>query len=198
GDVTDPADVDRMVRVTVEEFGRLDVLVANAGGPPAKPFESTSDEEWARAFELNLLSTVRLIRSALPHLEAGSSIITISSISVKQPVSGLVLSNSLRPGGIGLIKTLADELGARGIRLNNILPGMIATDRAIDLAESRAKGEGKTAEEIMKATAEAIPLRRYGSPDEIADLAVFLASDAASYITGTSILCDGGLYRGLF
>ncbi len=198
-DVTNSVDVDRMVSETISAFGRLDILVASAGGPPSKGFEATTDEDWSNAVNLNLLSTVRLLRQSLDHLVATrGNVITISSISVKQPVKGLILSNAVRAAGIGLIKTLADELGGRDVRLNNILPGMILTDRARQLAESRANAEGKTAQEIMQATEEAIPLGRYGSPDEIANLAVFLASDAASYITGTSILCDGGLYRGLY
>jgi 3-oxoacyl-[acyl-carrier protein] reductase len=159
----------------------------------------TDDGDWHSAVDLNLLSVVRLIRAALPHLEARKgNVITIESIAVKQPVAGLILSNSVRAAVIGLVKTLSDELGPKGVRLNNILPGMIMTDRSRSLAQTRASHEGKTPEQVISETSEAIPLRRYGDPDEIANLAVFLASGAASYITGTSILCDGGLYRGLY
>ena len=198
GDVSKAGDVEKMVGQTVERFGGIDVLVANAGGPPAKRFDMTDDGDWQAAVDLNLLSVVRLIRASLPHLEARKgNVITIESISVKQPVAGLILSNSVRAAVIGLVKTLSDELGPKGVRLNNILPGMIMTDRSRSLAQTRATNEGKTPEQVISETAQAIPLRRYGDPDEIANLAVFLASEAASYITGTSILCDGGLYRGL-
>lgn len=198
GDVSRADDVTRIVNETVQRFGGLDVLVVNAGGPPAKSFTDSGDDDWQRAFELTLMSAVRLIRAAMPHLEKnGGSVITIESISVKQPVSGLLLSNSVRPAVIGLIKTLADELGSKGIRFNNILPGMIMTDRARSLAENRAKVGGRSIDAVIAETERSIPLGRYGEPDEIANLAVFLASSASSYITGTSILCDGGLYRGL-
>lgn len=198
GDVSRAADVTRMVSGAVAEFGGLDVLVVNAGGPPAKPFVDSSDEDWLRAADLTLLSAVRLIRAALPHLtESKGSVVTIESISVKQPVAGLLLSNSLRPAVIGMIKTLADELGPLGVRLNNILPGMIMTDRARDLADGRARSQGRSIESVMAETEAGIPLRRYGTPEEIANLCVFLASRAGSYITGASVLCDGGLYRGL-
>ncbi|HEV3310078.1 MAG TPA: SDR family oxidoreductase [Chloroflexota bacterium] len=199
GDVSRSEDIETMVNQTVERFGAIDVLLVNAGGPPAKSFVDSSDEDWQQAVELTLLSAVRLIRAALPHLtRSRGSVVTIESISVKQPVRGLLLSNSIRPATIGLIKTLADELGAQGIRLNNILPGMIMTDRSLDLADSRARATGKTRDEIIAETAAGIPLGRYGTPEEIANLAVFLASNASSYITGASILCDGGLYRGLY
>lgn len=199
GDVSRSEDVETMVNQTVQRFGAIDVLLVNAGGPPAKSFVDSSDEDWQKAVELTLFSAVRLIRAALPHLaRSRGSVVTIESISVKQPVRGLLLSNSIRPAIIGLIKTLADELGAQGIRLNNILPGMIMTDRSLDLADSRARAIGKTRDEIIAETEAGIPLGRYGTPEEIANLAVFLASNASSYITGASILCDGGLYRGLY
>lgn len=197
-DMSNAQDVTRAVSETVERFGRLDVLVVNAGGPPAKPFIDASDEDWQAAVELTLMSAVRLIRDASPHLESShGSVITIESISVKQPVSGLLLSNSLRPAVIGLTKTLSDELASKGIRFNNILPGMIMTDRARSLAGNRARASGKSVEDVIAETEKSIPLGRYGTPEEIANLAIFLASSASSYITGTSILCDGGLFRGL-
>jgi 3-oxoacyl-[acyl-carrier protein] reductase len=198
-DVSRAADVDNMVARTVSHFGSLDVLVVNAGGPPARPFVDTSDSDWEEAVNLTLMSAVRSIREALPHLVASrGSVITIESFSVKQPVNGLLLSNALRPGVVGMIKTLADELGEKGVRFNNILPGMIMTDRSIHLAETRARATGQSVDDVIAQTASTIPLRRYGQPEEIANLAVFLASSAASYLTGTSILCDGGLYRGLY
>lgn len=199
GDVSKPADVDAMIATTVKQFGGLDVLVVNAGGPPAKPFVDTADDDWLGAVDLTLLSAVRLIRAALPHLShSRGSVVTIESISVKQPVRGLLLSNSIRPAVVGLTKTLADELGDQGVRVNNILPGMIMTDRSRDLAAIRSRATGRTVDEIIAETEVGIPLGRYGRPEEVANLALFLASSAASYITGASILCDGGLYRGLF
>ena len=199
GDVSKGDDIQKMVGETVERFGGIDVLLANAGGPPAKTFDMTNDADWQAAVDLNLLSVVRLIRASLPHLEEQrGNVITIESISVKQPVPRLILSNAVRAAVIGLVKTLADEVGPKGVRLNNILPGMIMTDRSRSLAQTRASAEGITPEQVISETSKAIPLRRYGDPEEIANLAVFLASDAASYITGASILCDGGLYRGLY
>ena len=197
GDVSKGDDIQKMVGETVERFGGIDALVANAGGRAAKTFDLTNDADWRAAVDLNRLSVVRLIRASLPHLEERrGNVITIESISVKQPVPRLILSNAVRAAVIGLVKTLADEVGPKGVRLNNILPGMIMTDRARSLAQTRASAEGITPEQVISETSKAIPLRRYGDPEEIANLAVFLASDAASYITGTSILCDGGLYRG--
>ncbi len=197
-DVSRSDDVEGAVQQTAEHFNAIDVLVTNAGGPPAKRFEQTTEEDWRQAQELTLFSVVRLIRASLPFLErTRGAIVTINSISVKQPVAGLVLSNAIRPSVIGLAKSLADELGPRGVRINNILPGMIMTDRSRELARHRAETSGKTEEDIFRETAAAIPLGRYGHPDEVAALALFLASPRSSYLTGTSILCDGGLYRGL-
>jgi 3-oxoacyl-[acyl-carrier protein] reductase len=198
GDVAEARDIDRMIAGTVDAYGGIDVLVVNAGGPPSMAFAQATDADWTRAFELTLMSAVRLIRAVVPYLsQSRGTVVTIESISVKQPVSGLLLSNTIRPSVVGLTKTLADELGPQGIRLNNILPGMILTDRSVHLAEGRAKASGRTAEEVIAETEQAIPLGRYGKPEEIANLALFLASSASSYITGTSILCDGGIYRGL-
>jgi len=198
GDVSDPGDIERMVARTAREFGGIDVLVVNAGGPPGMQFDRAGDTEWESAFHLTLMSAVRLIRAALPHLTRSSgSIITIESISVKQPVRGLLLSNAIRPAVIGLAKTLADEVGPSGVRINNILPGMIMTDRARSLAQARADQSGRSLDDVIAETESNIPVGRYGEPEEIANLALFLASSVSSYITGTSILCDGGLYRGL-
>jgi 3-oxoacyl-[acyl-carrier protein] reductase len=158
-----------------------------------------SDETWQKAFELNLLSVVRLIRAALPYLQASGRgrIINFSSTSVKQPIEGLILSNSLRAGVIGMAKTLATELAPHGITVNNIAPGRIDTDRVRSLDRNRASTLGISEEEAKRAQIENIPLGRYGEPLELAALAVFLASDKASYITGTTIQVDGGLVKGL-
>jgi 3-oxoacyl-[acyl-carrier protein] reductase len=203
--ITVPADVSTeegisvVVGAAVERFGRIDVLVTNAGGPPPGDFTKHSDEVWQRAFELNLLSVVRLTRAALPHLQASGRgrIINFSSTSVKQPIEGLILSNSLRAGVIGLAKTLAGEFAPYGITVNNIAPGRIDTERVRSLDRSRATALGISEEEAKQAQIANIPLGRYGEPLELAALAVFLASDKASYITGTTIQVDGGLVKGI-
>lgn len=197
GDARERADVQRIVDETVQRFGRLDILVTNAGGPPAGTFEELGDDAFLEAIQLNLMSTVRLCRAAVPYLkERGGSIVTITSISVKQPISGLILSNTARLGVVGFVKTLADELAPYGIRVNNVGPGPMRTDRIIDLARQRAAREGISLDEALQKSAHGIPLGRLGEPEEFANVVVFVASPAASYVTGQTILVDGGLYRG--
>lgn len=198
-DVSTEEGIAAVIGAAVERFGRIDVLVTNAGGPPPGDFTKHSDETWQRAFELNLLSVVRLIRAARPYLQASGRgrIINFSSTSVKQPIEGLILSNSLRAGVIGMAKTLATELAPHGITVNNIAPGRIDTDRVRSLDRNRASTLGISEKEAKQAQIENIPLGRYGEPSELAALAVFLASDKASYITGTTIQVDGGLVKGL-
>jgi 3-oxoacyl-[acyl-carrier protein] reductase len=198
GDVSTAEGAGSVMRRCLERLGGADVLIVNSGGPPAGSFDDLDDKAWHKAIELTFMSAVRLIREALPSLEAGrGSVVTIQSISVRQPIPGLILSNALRPAVIGLVKTLSQELATRGVRLNNILPGHIATDRALELAANRAGREGRRVEEVLAEQARSIPLGRIGEPAEIGRLAAFLASPAASYITGASILCDGGLHAGL-
>ncbi|HEX8600841.1 MAG TPA: SDR family oxidoreductase [Chloroflexia bacterium] len=198
-DVSTEEGVALVIAAAVKRFARIDVLVTNAGGPPPGDFTKHSDEAWQRAFELNLLSVVRLIRAALPYLQVSGRgrIINFSSTSVKQPVEGLILSNSLRAGVIGMAKTLATELAPYGITVNNIAPGRIDTDRVRSLDRNRASILGISEEEAKQAQIQNIPLGRYGEPAELAALAVFLASDKASYITGTTIQVDGGLVKGI-
>ncbi|MDQ3704185.1 MAG: SDR family oxidoreductase [Chloroflexota bacterium] len=198
-DVSTEEGITTVIGAAVERFGRIDVLVTNAGGPPPGDFTKHLDETWQGAFEANLLSVVRLIRAALPYLQASGRgrIINFSSTSVKQPIEGLILSNSLRAGVIGMAKTLATELAPYGITVNNIAPGRIDTDRVRSLDRNRAFALGISEEEAKQAQIENIPLGRYGEPSELAALAVFLASDKASYITGTTIQVDGGLVKGL-
>jgi 3-oxoacyl-[acyl-carrier protein] reductase len=198
GDLADPQTPAALVNTAAEALGGLDVLVTNAGGPPAGEFESFSEEQWAKAVDLSFLSHVRLIRAALPHLRKSEtgSVLTITSYSVKQPIPNLVLSNSIRSATIGLTKTLALELGQDGIRFNSILPGWTETERVYELMEHRAKNSGTTVEEEIRKQMVNSPLGRMASPQEFANAAVFLVSPAASYITGVMLTVDGGMYKG--
>ncbi|MBI4590212.1 MAG: SDR family oxidoreductase [Candidatus Rokubacteria bacterium] len=198
-DVTRPADIKRVVAKTVEAFGGVDILVANAGGPPPGGFDQMSDEQWQAAFELNLLSTIRFIREVLPYMrkKRWGRILNIQSSSVKQPIDGLILSNGIRPGVVGLSKTLAVEVGRDNILINTVCPGRILTDRLRSHMGGRAKAMGKTFEEFLPNVTADIPLGRIGSPEEFANMVVFLASERASYVTGATIQVDGGLVRGI-
>jgi 3-oxoacyl-[acyl-carrier protein] reductase len=198
-DLSKREDIENLLAKTVERFGSLDVLVTNAGGPPAGRFDDFEDEVWEQVFQANLMSVVRLIRAALPHLRAngGGRILNITSASVKQPIEGLLLSNVFRAGVLGLAKTLSVELAKDNILINTIAPGRIATDRTLSLDEIRAKATGTTVEEARGENLKHIPLGRYGTPEEFAKVVVFLGSDANTYVTGTSILVDGGMIKAL-
>ena len=198
GNVADPATSEYLVNKTIEAFGGLDLLVTNSGGPPAGKFEDFDDAAWKNAVELTLLSHVRLIRSALPHLRKSpiASVLTITSYSVKQPIPNLVLSNSVRAATVGLTKSLAIELGADGIRFNSILPAWTVTERVYELMEHRAKVNGTTVEEEIAKQASESPFGRMAQPEEFANAAVFLLSPVASYITGVMLPVDGGMYNG--
>jgi len=198
-DVTDAAAVHRFIAAVVAKFGSADICVANAGGPPAKNFLSTSIDEWRKAVDLNLLSTIHFAREVIPHMQRQQwgRIVTITSISVKQPVADLVLSNSVRAGVVGLVKSLANEFGKDGILVNNVAPGYTATDRLKELARARSAAQGKTEKQISEGWAADAPLKRLGEPREVADTIVWLASERASYITGQTVLVDGGVYKGL-
>ena len=191
--------VQRFVEKALSGFGGVDLLVANAGGPPTGRLEDLTEEQWSQAFDLTLQSTVRMARACVPSMKArhGGAIVAITSISVKQPLENLILSNTMRAGVVGLVKTLARELGGHGIRVNAVAPGWIGTDRHKDLARSRAEREKKTLEATMAEDAKEVPLGRIGRPEEVADLIVYLLSERASYITGNVVQIDGGLYRGV-
>jgi len=198
GDITDPSVPGKLVQSAADWNGRVDILIANAGGPPAGPFESFSDEVWQRAIDLSFLSQVRLIRAALPFLrQSGSaSVLTITSYSVKQPIPNLVLSNSVRAATVGLTKTLALELGHQGIRFNSILPGWTETERVTELMRVRANANGTTIEQEIQKQAHDSPFGRLALPEEFARVAVFLVSPAASYLTGVMLPVDGGMIKG--
>ena len=189
-DVTKPHDLETIVTKTIQEFGTVDILVNNAGGPPAGKFEELTDKQWQQAFELNLLSTVRLIRLILPYMKKNRNgrIINMVSISAKQPVENLILSNSIRAGVVGMAKTLSDEVAPNNITINNILTGNFLTDRIKHLYPTK---------EELDTVTNAIPLKRLGKPEEFGALVAFLGSEQAAFITGTSIQIDGGLVRSL-
>ncbi|HET9306315.1 MAG TPA: SDR family oxidoreductase [Candidatus Sulfotelmatobacter sp.] len=198
-DVTDAAAVGRFVAAVAEKFGSVDICVTNAGGPPAKGFLAASLEDWQRAIDANFLSTVYFAREVIPHMQRKrwGRIITITSITTKQPVADLVLSNAVRAAVVGLVKSLANEFGKDGILVNNVGPGFTATDRLKELAKARSSASGKSEQEIFDGWAADAPLKRLGDPRELAETIVWLASDRASYITGQTVLVDGGMYKGL-
>jgi len=181
-------------------FGGVDVLVPNAGGPPPGGFETLADDQWAKGWELTFQSTVRLVRACLPSMRTrgGGAVVAILSMSVRQPIDNLVLSNSLRLGVVGALKTLAREVAKDRIRVNGVAPGWIATDRTIQLHRDRAERERRRIEDVQAAVLQEIPMGRMGTAEEVADLIAFLASDRAAYITGVIAQIDGGLYRGIF
>jgi 3-oxoacyl-[acyl-carrier protein] reductase len=200
GDVSDPSKAEMLIGSAVESLGGLDILITNAGGPPAGSFEVFDDETWQKAVDTSFLSHVRLIRAALPHLRKSEapSVLTMTSFTVKQPLQNLVLSNSIRAATVGLTKSLVMELGKDRIRFNSILPGWTLTERVQHLMEFRAENNKTTVqEEISKQIAE-IPLGRMAQPEEFARVAVFLVSPAASYINGAMLNVDGGIVKGLF
>ncbi len=198
-DLADAGQAEAFASESAAQMGRLDILVANAGGPPAGSFADFSEDDWLKAVRLTLLSAQGLARGALPamRLQGWGRIVNLTSVSVKQPLPALILSNSIRPAVIGWAKSLADEVGRDGITVNNICQGWILTERVEELLNHLSQTRGQTREEVLAGVEAAIPLGRIGRPAEMADLAVFLASERASYITGASYVIDGGLYRGL-
>ncbi len=200
GDVRQGDTCSWLVHHTVERFGRLDVLITNAGGPPFGSAWQMTDEQWQIAFETNLLSTVRLVREAVPHMKAigGGRIINIISTGVRQPLTNLVLSNAVRAGVVNFAKTLAIELAPDNILVNSLGPGRISTDRIQQMDENNARNWGVSLEEARRRQEEGIPMGRAGTPEEFANVAVFLASDRATYLTGQTIMVDGASVRSIF
>ncbi len=182
---------------TLTRFGGIDGLVVNAGGPPPGGFSDFDDNDWQSAFELTLLSAIRMIRAVLPSMRqrGGGSIVTVTSSSVKEPIDTLLLSNVMRSGVVSLAKSLSQQLAAESIRVNNLVPGVIYTDRIIALNESRAQSKHISVEQLRSQQEAAIPLGRYGSKDEFGKAGAFLLSSAASYITGETLVVDGGSMR---
>lgn len=199
GDITRAEDIKQLVATTVEKFGGVYALINNTGGPPAGTFDAFDDEAWQKAYELTLLSYVRAVREVLPHMRAagGGRILCSTSSSIKAVLDNLILSNTFRSGVVGLAKTLSQELGKDGILVNVIAPGRIGTARIDQLDKMRADKTGISVEELQQNTFKTIPLGRYGEPVEYGKLSAFLCSEANTYITGQSVLVDGGLVKAL-
>jgi 3-oxoacyl-[acyl-carrier protein] reductase len=189
-----------LISKTMEVFGKIDILVHNAGGPPSAPIKKISPQDWKNSIDLNLLSFIKTVEKIIPIMQTHKSgrIIAITSVSVKQPLNNLVLSNTTRLGVVGFAKTLANEYAKDNILVNVVCPGPNLTDRMKELINSTVQATGKSEKEIMKNWTDQIPLGRLGKPEELANLVVFLASEKASYITGTTIQVDGGFVKGIF
>ncbi len=198
-DATQAEAVQRLVEETLERWGRVDIALANSGGPPSGSFESVSIEQFEHAVQLNLLSTVYLAKAVTPHMKQNrwGRFIALTSLTVKQPLRGMVLSNTARAGVVGLVKSMATELAPFNVLCNVVAPGWTRTARVEELVAQRADREGRQPEEILREIEDGIPMGRMGRPEELADLVVFLASERASYITGTTIQVDGGRVQGL-
>jgi 3-oxoacyl-[acyl-carrier protein] reductase len=199
-DVTSDEDAARFVETARASAGRVDICVTNAGGSPATTFDTTDLDQYRRAFELNALSAIRLARLVVPQMreQRWGRVINITSISVKQPIDGLLLSNTVRAGLTGWAKTLSTEVANDGLTVNNVAPGWTLTERQAEVAESRGRAAGKTSQEMIDGWASQIPMRRLAGAEEIAAAVAFLASERASYITGVTLQVDGGWVRGLF
>ena len=198
-DVARPADVKRVVAEAIAALGGLDCLVTNAGGPPTASFEKAGDGDWDIAYQLNLMSAVRLIREALPALQASGRgrIVNLTGYGVKEPMSDLVVSDSVRAGVTVMAKTIASDLAPYGITVNNIAPGPIMTDRLTEILSARAKSLGITPDKQFRRFSQTIPVRRMGRPNEIGDLCAYLCSPQAGYLTGQTIVVDGGINRSI-
>jgi 3-oxoacyl-[acyl-carrier protein] reductase len=200
GDLTDPAAVEDVVTAARAALGRIDILVTNTGGPPSGPFEDHDAEAWRHAIAQNLESVVNLARAVLPEMKERrwGRILNVTSITVKQPVEGLILSNSVRAAVTGFAKTLSNEAAPFGVTVNCIIPGYTRTERLVDLAAANARRSGETIEAIYDRWAKEVPMGRLGEPQELAAMAALLCSEKASYVTGQSVAVDGGWIKGLF
>ena len=200
GDVGAASTDENLVNSASQLLGGLDILICNAGGPPSGSFESFDEAAWHKALDLSFMSNVRLIKAALPFLRASqcASVLTVTSYSVKQPIPNLILSNSIRAATIGLTKSLALELGHEGIRFNSILPAWTETERVTDLMGARAKSRGTSLEQEIARQAAESPFGRMARPEEFANVAAFLVSPLASYLTGVMLPVDGGMLKGTF
>lgn len=198
-DITKKEDIEKSIKYTVEKFGKVDILINNAGGPPSGNFEKFSDDDWYKAFDLNLLSYVRFIREVLPYMkeQKWGRIINLASSSIKQPIPGLLLSNTFRAGVVGLSKTLSIELADSNILVNTIAPGRILTDRVRTLDKIKSEKLGISVEEVETESKKTIPLGRYGDTEEFGKVVAFIASDVSSYVTGSSIIIDGGMVKSI-
>jgi 3-oxoacyl-[acyl-carrier protein] reductase len=199
-DVTDYEQVRAFVAETAKRFGRVDICVTNAGGPPAKPFAATTVEDWQNGVNLNLMSTLYFAREVLPLMQKRKwgRLITITSASVKQPIDNLILSNSVRAAVSGLVKSLSNEYARDNVLVTNACPGYTMTARLDELSGKLAAAEGVAPQQIQERWAAMIPMRRLGQPEEFANLVVFLASERSSYITGVSVAVDGGFIKGIY
>lgn len=198
-DMTNPDDIRSLVETAASKLGGVDILVNNTGGPPAGGFQKFEDDDWQYAFELNLLSYIRTIREVIPHMKRnnGGRIVNIASSSTKQAIDGLILSNTFRTGMVGLSKSLSRELAQDHILINTVGPGRIATDRVAELDQLNAEKRNMTVDELRSMSEKAIPIGRYGEPDEFAKVIAFLVSDANTYLTGQSLVVDGGMVTAL-
>jgi len=198
-DVTKAEEAKNFIRKAIEHYGTVDILVNNAGGPPSKTFLEIDDDLWNMGVRLNLMSTIIMTREAVPTMieKRWGRVINMTSIAVKQPIDGLILSNTVRSGVVGLAKTLSNELASYNITVNNVCPGYTMTERVRKLAIVTAEKQGTTPEAVVKGWESEVPMGRMGTPEEFAALVTFLASERASYITGASIQIDGGWYKGV-
>jgi len=199
-DVSKPSDTDKIVDSVIKEYGRIDILINNAGGPPTGKITSLPDSEWEKGFNLTIMSMVRLTRVVLPFMEKQQwgRVVSIVSISAKQPIDELLISSTLRPGILGLSKVLANQYGRFNITVNTVCPGYVLTKRQEELSRSRSAEKNISMEDYLAESAKNIPVGRLGRPEEIGDVIAFLASEKASYINGANILVDGGQAKGIF